>query len=243
MMSCGLLIVACCLSCTPNQNAAYNEGASEISSINPLTSVGDATSQGHAESPEEETPKWYASVEWANWVLVVVAGLTGWAIWIQARETANATKAMGKSVRLQEAQMRQWLKIGDWQTDTPFPDKNWIRLFCHVSNPTDRLLTIRQVRFWSSYWELPPYDAQWTLAPHDPYPFQIPGLPLAGKLLDDFNHGILEMKIVLMVDFDDALGERETIRFARTCVCGRNRKCESSPDWPGPAQRKETKDN
>lgn len=40
--------------------------------------------------------------EWANWALVLVGGVTAYAVWIQARETAAATKAMRDSLPIQD---------------------------------------------------------------------------------------------------------------------------------------------
>jgi hypothetical protein len=43
-----------------------------------------------------------AKVEWANWSLVVVGGVTAYAVWVQARETTAATKAMRDSLPIQD---------------------------------------------------------------------------------------------------------------------------------------------
>lgn len=42
------------------------------------------------------------AIDWPNWALVLVGTVTAYAVWIQARETAGATKAMRDSLPLQE---------------------------------------------------------------------------------------------------------------------------------------------
>jgi hypothetical protein len=172
--------------------------------------------------------------------LVIIGGITFVAIWHQAVQTRKSAEYMEKSVRLQEVGMRQWLQFSDWETDTPFPNKNFIRLSCRIINPTDRRLTVRNVDFWSTYWTLPRYDAQWTVAPRDFCPFQVPGIQLAGKLLEDFEKGRLELVIRLTVDFDDAFRKREEPQiFSRECICGRYQPCKTRPVWPGPTRQGE----
>lgn len=59
----------------------------------------------------------YAFIEWSNWFLVVIAALTAWAVWIQARETrrsAEATRSSVEAIR-QETMIvnRAYLAVGD----------------------------------------------------------------------------------------------------------------------------------
>jgi len=83
------------------QNQA-NDAAGTLRQTEPFTVNCNQSAGTIAEHYGKETPKWYATVEWANWALVFVAGVTGWLIWIQAKETAKATKAMRDSLPLQK---------------------------------------------------------------------------------------------------------------------------------------------
>ncbi|HLW53494.1 MAG TPA: hypothetical protein VKW06_11680 [Candidatus Angelobacter sp.] len=177
----------------------------------------------------------------AAWVLVLAAGVGLCATFRTLRVLRDQTTATRNSVDLQRAAMRQWLRISDWRTDTPFPNKDFIRLSCDIVNPTNMRLTVRNVEFRSTYWNMPPYDAQWTLAPGGVCLFQIPGIQFAGKILEEFEKGILEFDTLLRIDFDDAFGQRESERFSRKCICGRNRPCSTSP--PGQTNTEKPKEN
>jgi hypothetical protein len=115
----------------------------------PQTSGQSAASedQSHSADKTSHWEKATAPPTWSNWALVAVGlGATIAALCTlkvirrQAIETAASARAMEKSVRLQEIQMRQWLKIEGWQEDagTPFPSISMTRkgLTFNITNPT-----------------------------------------------------------------------------------------------------------
>lgn len=59
----------------------------------------------------------YAFIEWSNWFLVIIAAVTAWAVWIQARETKRAAETTKRSVEaIQEQTMtanRSYLAVGE----------------------------------------------------------------------------------------------------------------------------------
>jgi hypothetical protein len=56
-----------------------------------------------AEHEEQKTPKGDTSIQWANWALVLIGGITALAVWYQAQKTAEATRAMRDAIPLQQA--------------------------------------------------------------------------------------------------------------------------------------------
>jgi hypothetical protein len=60
---------------------------------------------GAQKSSEAQT-----GIEWSNWVLVFIGGITAVAVWKQAAESTKATKAMRDSIRLQQNQMEVTIK-------------------------------------------------------------------------------------------------------------------------------------
>ncbi len=84
---------------------------------------------------------------WINIVLVVVALGTGIVISLQSLETRNAAQAALKSVRLQEAQYKQWVEIGGWRnlTSDPIPEDTTLTLGFEVRNTTNFPLTLKHL--------------------------------------------------------------------------------------------------
>lgn len=106
----------------PNQAANTKQGESKhdqpgTSSAN--TNDKQNNSQADQPKPGSNPPKWYAAVKRPEWWLVIAAFSTLAVVIWQSIATTSATKAMRRSVSLQEANMRQWVNIEPIKTVTP----------------------------------------------------------------------------------------------------------------------------
>ena len=74
-----------------DRNGAQANTAGNLKSESSLKKPDDAKDVQSGGNLDPKAPKWYACVEWSNWFLVVIAGLTGVAICVQAREMRRVT--------------------------------------------------------------------------------------------------------------------------------------------------------
>lgn len=87
------LVYAGCPAYGANQDSANNQkAANALPATTAPASKSDVSTKTKANDTENELPQWYATVEWSNWALVVIAAITAWAIWIQAKETKKAAE-------------------------------------------------------------------------------------------------------------------------------------------------------
>ena len=96
-----LLFLATNAPVKPNLELAQADAASEQKTENAVPN-DQARSQLGKDKPAK-APAWYASVEWANWALVLIGAVTACAVWWQAKKTAEATQAMRDAVPLQKS--------------------------------------------------------------------------------------------------------------------------------------------
>jgi hypothetical protein len=82
-----------------------------------------------------------------NWVLVIVAALTGGVICWQSKETRTAAQSAEKQIALQSIAMRQWVNVEPIKAVTPpaFQDPIEITLQFQVLNRTDYLITVKKI--------------------------------------------------------------------------------------------------
>jgi hypothetical protein len=82
-----------------------------------------------------------------NWVLVIVAALTGGVICWQSKETRKAAQSAERQITLQSAAMRQWVNIEPIGTSTPpvFGAEIEVTLEFAVRNRTDYLVSIQKI--------------------------------------------------------------------------------------------------
>jgi hypothetical protein len=111
----------------PNKQAAKQDKDAGDVPAPSTTIVDNSIRQDDQKRPAERAPESHAGIEWSNWMLVLIAGVTGWAIWRQASESTNATKAMRRSIEVQEAEFFQWVDIGEWKVEKN-PDIHWVRV-------------------------------------------------------------------------------------------------------------------
>jgi hypothetical protein len=86
-----------------------------------ITIVDNSIRQNDQSRPDPKSPEPHAGIKWgdaATWALVLIGGITAWAVWIQAKESANATKTMRDSIQGQERAVqttinaeRPWLSV------------------------------------------------------------------------------------------------------------------------------------
>jgi hypothetical protein len=98
----GMLFLAGVMAGQPNQTANRKKQQAETASVAMRIQKSPPDHQSQA---YPDPPKWYAPLKRPEWWLVAAAFLTLYAVCRQVRESANATKAMRDSIRLQEAKM------------------------------------------------------------------------------------------------------------------------------------------
>ncbi len=212
----------------------------------PLTTVDNSTRQAEANPSPKQSPDTHVAIDYANWALVFVALLTLVAIWKQARESAKATKAMLKSVEVQEAEFLQWIDIGEW---TVQPDEyvDWarqgdqiirkpeqikVRIAFHLLNNSTRPLSICSVHTAFEIGpEKPPtvtsyvVEEEMEVPPKGEYGVVIDtvftGIQVFGYVMD-----MLAMVATVQVDFTNALKKPGQAQFERLVRCGI--ACETS---------------
>ena len=171
----------------------------------------------------QKTPPWYRSVEWSNWALVAIAGITAWAIWKQAKETALATDAMERSVKLQEIAAQQWLLIDGWRLERDLPRgiPNRFDIAAEVMNPTPAPVTLFGFDATVSGF---PFEniTQNVLGPNaqDAFKMMIP-VVLTPEQKEACQRYALSLVIKGKITYTDASGIPNKYQpFAQSCVCG-----------------------
>ncbi len=89
-----LLFVAIIMAGEPHITAASHQQSTNPETSTALAFIDDSAAQAQATNSQNDSPHWYASLKRPEWWLVLVGFITFFAIWHQARETANAVKAM-----------------------------------------------------------------------------------------------------------------------------------------------------
>ncbi len=64
-----------------------------------------------AHSAQNCTPEWYATVQWSNWVLAIVASVTAWYVAKQARQTKKAARAALLNAQALIDAERPWIVV------------------------------------------------------------------------------------------------------------------------------------
>jgi len=142
------------MSSQPNKPANRKQSQPEIR--NTIACASDtqqnanASEQGYR-SGNGEPSKWYAAIKRPEWWLVIAAFITFAAVIWQAIATAGATKAMRKSVGLQETALQQWVDVVNWRTYLILlgGQRAGVKIKVDVVNPTGFPLTLKgaQIRF------------------------------------------------------------------------------------------------
>lgn len=105
MLACFALVVLCFAQNSPKKpegSGHDSQAQPNVTSPSPVTVNCNQSAGTVAQHDEQKTPKGDAPIEWANWALVLIGGITAWAVWYQSRKTAEATQAMRDSLPLQK---------------------------------------------------------------------------------------------------------------------------------------------
>jgi hypothetical protein len=95
-----LCVLAVNVTSKPNEVPAKKQQSSNPQGPSSLTVYDENKSTYNADQSDNNPPKWYAPVERPDWWLVLIAGLTGFLIYLQAREMTRATKEMQASTEV-----------------------------------------------------------------------------------------------------------------------------------------------
>jgi hypothetical protein len=218
-----LIVGALYLAATPNHNATNYSDSPPIHGEASFSLVSEPASDAKGNRPDKESPHWYTTVQWSNWALVLIGGLTFWAIWIQSRETARSTIAMEKSVKLQEVAMRPWIVFDNWECRGGHilanATEGTFTLCFDLYNPTKLKLTLKRIRA-NALQQVRDVVLNQVLAPEDdPYTFEF-ALALRGEDLRRFRKQELVVVIQGYVEFEDVFGKKQPPQsFGYMCLC------------------------
>lgn len=142
------VVLAGLVTCQPNQAANDKQHVAQ----NKDQAAATANTPEHSDNAKErngngdpEPTKWYAALKRSDWWLVVAAFATLGVVCWQAIATANATKAMRKSVELEEIALQQWVDLVNWRSNFVLDSENVaaIKVRVDVVNPTNFPFTIK----------------------------------------------------------------------------------------------------
>jgi hypothetical protein len=157
-------------------------------------------------------------------IVLSIAGIAGIIVAIYTlKKIGKQTTAIENSVKLQEAQMRQWVVILNWQFDGQEFTKNTIaggplKITFDVFNPTEFPLTFEN---WSVRIATKPYaETVGTLLPPDSPYLATVSIGTDGDVGERFLRNELVLPIVGEIAFTDVLGDRQRQSFSQMCVCG-----------------------
>ena len=223
-----LLVVAINVSGQPNQ--AANDKHKPTQESGQTVTANDA--QHHYDSAEErqrtgdQKPlKWYTSLKRADWWLVIAAFATLGVVCWQAVASAAATKAMRKSVALQEVGLRQWVDIEEWGVapekyveERMRPGSITLNITFHIVNHTKIPLTICGItsKVGSQTLDVREKDV---LAPDNSYPVIVP-MVLTGEQITEYFANKFLFSIRGFVIYLDALETERQQTFGQLGTCG-----------------------
>lgn len=140
----------------------------------------------------------------------------------------NAESAL-RAVKLQEAQLRQWVEIADWEATAPHIGPGAISTSLTISgdigNPTTMPITLKSIiasaeKIWGSGDRQDiSHQLQYALAPQHPYPIKIT-FPVKGRDFVDYKKRELGLAVTVKIGFEDAFDVLREQEFGFTCKCG-----------------------
>lgn len=225
MMKRFIAIVALCLAINPaikpDQHTKESKAASDKEREPPVVVFDDSKTTAETNSEPQERPKWYRTVNWSNWALVLVAAITGFAVGWQARETAKSAEATQRSVELQEVLNQQWLEFENWKImdgGTEAEIGTVILISFDIVNPTKMPLTISGYSVSVKGQDTSVQFAR-TIAPAKSYSVKLDRL-LEGKESEDYNAGKLILPLTCSVPYIDAFTKPQQAESDFCFLCG-----------------------
>ena len=83
MLACFALVVLCFAQNSPKKpegSGHDSQAQPNVTSPSPVTVNCNQSAGTVAQHDEQKTPKGDAPIEWANWALVLIGGITAWAV-------------------------------------------------------------------------------------------------------------------------------------------------------------------
>jgi hypothetical protein len=127
-----------------------------------------------------------------------------------------------RSVKLQEAQLRQWLDIEEVNLQSTPIQGNTVEatltISFQINNPTKMVLALKEITT-NLFDEGPESCAlEYTLAPDHGYPFQM-DIIISGQSFRKYMKDVFVIPVSGLIGFDDAFGERQHYGFGFACHC------------------------
>lgn len=182
------------------------------------------TARPNQKSANNESPVWWKRPEWWLFVLgVPTLGFVGW----QAKTTASSAKATLRSVKLQEAALRQWVRIEHWRNsgdNLPLQiTETLLQIGFSVHNPTKMPLTLTDLRIEvgkgrGTYQE----SVEFVIPPERDYETSI-AVTLKGADFECYVDKGLAFGVQIDVGFTDALeySRRQHVTYILNCSPGK----------------------
>lgn len=189
---------------------------------------------------------WYEIVAWIANLLLVAFGIRGVFIALstlrkverQTKATEDAAEATQKSaestlrsVKLQEAQLRQWVDIDDWECFFPNTIQNRtnaVKISFWIINPTKLLMTLKTVNIKAGTYGAFALSYPNLLPPSKKYQ-QDMSINLSDAELDLMRRSNFVITVNVDVSFDDAFGGSPKQHFRVMLRCGAL-KCDVTED-------------
>jgi hypothetical protein len=222
--------VAISVSGEPNKPGGKDQHKTESGPPSTVTIVDNSSRQEAANAPAKETPETHTGIEWSNWVVAGVGLLTCWAVWMQAKESAKATKAMRDSLGLQEKAMEQWIILDNWRANVVATDPiAQLRVRVDMVNQTDFPLTLTsgELAFINNGIS-PAITVTWGAGANTFLPPKIPNIirvmvPITASQLTDHRNGhLVQIRVLGQFTHIGALKKETPQKLAGSLLCRRS---------------------
>jgi hypothetical protein len=226
------------------QNPSNGEQSTNAAELKAIADAITKYEQETAKSQNQETPFEKESIKIQRFLLWVgiaqTLALIGTllAVWNQSKETSGSTKAMEKSVKLQEVAMRPWVIFDNWESHPsnffPKDTEGTVTVCFDLYNPTKLKLTLKRVSM-KALEQGRDFTLSQVLAPEDdPYTVEFT-LALRGERLQRFRKDDLVVVITGYVEFEDVFGDRQPPQsFGYMFICGQNSGLRDVRIFEGP---------
>jgi hypothetical protein len=232
------LFAVIALSAQPNQAPADKQPSANQGQTPVVLPAPEKQDRGADDQPKADpnAPTSHTPIHDPNWMLVIVGIITccviGWQSW-ETRSAAKASRiaaeAALKSVKLQEAQLTQWVETTDeWDVRTdhylPSATGTVLRISFGIVNPTKWPLALNRVRV-RVHEDARDYPIELALGPEEFHRMDF-SIPLQGQIFTWFKASYFDAEISLDVWFIDNLKERRVQAIDLVCRCYPTRKPE-----------------
>lgn len=220
----------------PNQTADHEQNPAQ--SRNTIARASDAqqnastSEQGHGNS-NAKPANWYTAIEWPEWLLVTAAFLTLAVVTWQSIATAGATKAMRKSVKLQEATLQQWVDVVNWQTYLILFEQQrpGVKIKVDVVNPTNFPLTLKGARIVFDNRITFLFRDDFRLTPRNPYTVEVSLELMTGQY--DYMYGTgAAVRVAGNLPHIGSLGHLQPQPFCGRLICKEGKEARFESETP-----------